>query len=142
VSALNKANNIFYVCSPTPLQRALSEVLMTDPRYYTQLGETFAIKRKLAIQALEQVGFEIYDSGSSFYVWARIPEEFEEAMQLNEMLIDRAQVAGVPGSAFAESNDWNNYMRLCIAREDGVLQGAFAKIQHAFVQASSVKTKV
>src|SRR5687768_9002321 len=142
VAPLNKANNIFYVCSPTPLQRALSEVLMTDPRYYTQLGETFAIKRKLAIQALEQVGFEIYDSGSSFYVWARIPEKFEDAMQLNEMLIDRAQVAGVPGSAFAESNDWNNYMRLCIAREDGVLQGAFAKIQDAFVQASSVKTKV
>ncbi len=131
VSPLNKANNLFYVCSPTPLQRALSEVLMTDPRYYTQLRETFAAKRKLAVQALEQVGFEIYDSGSSFYVWARIPEKFEDAMQLNEMLIDRAQVAGVPGNAFAESNDWNNYMRLCIAREDGVLQGALAKLQGA-----------
>jgi aminotransferase len=141
VSALNKPNNIFYVCSPTPLQRALSEVLMTDPRYYTQLGETFAIKRKLAIQALEQVGFEIYDSGSSFYVWARIPEEFEEAMQLNEMLIDRAQVAGVPGSAFAESNDWNNYMRLCIAREDEMLEVALDKLQSA-VRTSRREAKV
>ena len=37
VSPLNKANNVFYVCSPTPLQRALCEVLMTDPQYYTQL---------------------------------------------------------------------------------------------------------
>ena len=133
VSPLNKANNLIYVCSPTPLQRALSEVLMADPQYYTQLRETFAAKRKFAVQALEQVGFEIYDSGSSFYVWARIPEGFEDATQLNEMLIERAQVAGVPGSAFAESNDWNNYMRLCIAREDGVLQGAFAKMQGAFV---------
>ena len=64
VSPLNKANNIFYVCSPTPLQRALSEVLMIDPRYYTQLRETFSAKRTFAVQALEQVGFEIYDSGS------------------------------------------------------------------------------
>ena len=136
VSPLNKANNIFYVCSPTPLQRALSEVLMIDPRYYAQLSETFAAKRKFAVQALERVGFEIYDSGSSFYVWARIPEGFEDAMQLNEMLIDRAQVAGVPGSAFAESNDWNNYMRFCIAREEGVLHSAFAKIQGAFVKTS------
>lgn len=142
VSPLNKANNLFYVCSPTPLQRALSEVLMTDPRYYTQLRENFAAKRKFAVQALEQVGFEIYDSGSSFYVWARIPEGFEDAMQLNEVLIDRAQVAGVPGSAFADSNDWNNYMRLCIAREDGVLQGAFAKIKGAFVKTSPLETKV
>jgi aminotransferase len=136
VSPLNKANNVFYVCSPTPLQRALSEVLMIDTRYYTQLRETFAAKRKFAVQALEQVGFEIYDSGSSFYVWARIPEGFEDAMQLNEMLIDRAQVAGVPGSAFAESDDWNNYMRFCIAREEGVLQGALDRLQSALMPTS------
>ena len=134
VSPLNRANNIFYVCSPTPLQRALSEVLMTDPRYYDHLRESFAAKRRFAVQALEQVGFEVYDSGSAFYVWARIPEGFEDAMQLNELLIDRAGVAGVPGSAFADSDDWNNYIRLCIAREDGVLQGAFDKLQSALMQ--------
>lgn len=133
VSPLNKANNVFYVCSPTPLQRALSEVLMTAPWYYTQLRESFAVKRRFAVQALEQAGFEIYDSGSAFYVWARIPEGFEDAMQLNEMLIERAGVAGVPGSAFADSDCWNNYMRLCIAREDGVLQGALDRLQSTVI---------
>jgi aminotransferase len=136
VSPLNKANNVFYVCSPTPLQRALSEVLMIDPRYYTHLRESFAVKRRFAVQTLEQTGFEIYDSGSAFYVWARIPEGFENAMQLNEILINRAGVAGVPGRAFADSDDWNNYMRLCIAREDGVLQGALERLQSALMQAS------
>jgi aminotransferase len=136
VSPLNKANNIFYVCSPTPLQRALAEMLMTDPQYYDHLRESFAAKRRLALQALEQVGFEIYDSGSAFYVWARIPKGFEDAMQLNEMLIDRAGVAGVPGSAFADSDYWNNYMRLCIAREDRVLQGALDRLQSALMQTS------
>lgn len=131
VSPLNKANNIFYVCSATPLQRALSEVLMIDPQYYTNIRESFTVKRRSAVQALEDVGFEVYDSGSAFYVWARIPEGFEDAMQLNEILIDRAGVAGVPGSAFADSDQWDNYMRLCIAREDGVLQGAFARLQSA-----------
>ena len=77
------------------------------------------------------MGFEVYDSGSAFYVWARIPEGFADAMQLNEMLIDRAGVAGVPGSAFADGDQWNNYMRLCIAREDEVLQGALDKLQSA-----------
>jgi aminotransferase len=131
ISALNKANNVFYVCSPTPLQRALSEVLMTDPLYYADLSERFTVKRRFAVKALEQVGFEIYDSGSAFYVWTRIPDGFEDAMQLNQMLIDRAGVAGVPGSAFADGDQWDNCMRLCIAREDGVLQGAFDKLQSA-----------
>lgn len=141
VSPLNKANNVFYVCSPTPLQRALSEVLMSDPRYYTNLRESFIVKRRSAVQALEHVGFEVYDSGSAFYVWARIPKGFEDAMQLNEILIARAGVAGVPGSAFADDDQWDNYMRLCIAREDGVLQGAFERLQNA-VEAARRDAKV
>ena len=89
VAPLNKANNVFYVCSPTPLQRALSEVLMADPQYYSNLRESFAVRRKFVVQALEQLGFKIYDSGSAFYVWARIPEGFEDATSFNEMLIER-----------------------------------------------------
>ncbi len=131
VAALNKANNVFYVCSPSPLQRALSEVLMTDPQYYTRLRESFKVKRRVAVTALEQVGFEVYDSGSAFYVWARIPEGFEDAMELNEMLMTRVGVAAVPGSAFADGDRWENYMRLCIAREDEMLQGALDKLQSA-----------
>src|SRR5687767_2046256 len=134
VSPLNKANNVFYVCSPTPLQRALSEVLMTDSSYYTRLRESFAVKRRFAVKALEEVGFEVYDSDSAFYVWGCIPKGFEDAMQFNDLLIDRAGVAGVPGNAFADGNEWDNYMRLCIAREDGVLQGAFDKLQKAIME--------
>jgi aminotransferase len=128
VAPLNNANNVFYVCSPTPLQRALSEVLMADPEYYSELRERFTLKRRVAAEALEQVGFRIYDSGSAFYLWARIPEGYQDAMQLNEILIS-AGVAGVPGSAFADSDQFNNCMRFCIAREDDILQGALDKLQ-------------
>jgi aspartate/methionine/tyrosine aminotransferase len=134
VARLNKANNVFYVCSPTPLQRALSQVLMTDPGYYTNLRESFTAKRRFVVGALEQLGFEIYDSSSAFYVWARIPSGFEDAMQFNQMLMDQAGVAGVPGSAFADSDDWNSHMRLCIAREDEILKGAIEKLQNALMQ--------
>jgi aspartate/methionine/tyrosine aminotransferase len=77
------------------------------------------------------LGFGIYDSGSAFYVWARIPDGFEDAMELNQMLIDRAGVAGVPGTAFTDGDRWSNYMRLCIAREDEVLQSAMERLRSA-----------
>lgn len=139
ISPLNRANNVFYVCSPTPLQRALSEVLMTDSHYYTRLRETFAAKRKRVVGVLEQVGFKTFDSASAFYVWARIPEGFTDAMEFNELLMDRAGVAGVPGNAFADTDDWNNYMRLCIAREDEVLQGALERLQSVLMPTTSLK---
>ncbi len=131
VAPLNNANNVFYVCSPTPLQRALAEVLMAHPEYYSALRARFAAKRERATGVLKQLGFEIYDSGSSFYVWARIPQGFSDAMQLNEALIREAGVAAVPGSAFTDRDDWDNYMRLCIAREDEVLRNAFERLEHA-----------
>jgi len=73
-------------------------------------------------------------------VWARIPEGFEDAMQLNEMLMSRVGVAAVPGSAFADGDGWENHMRLCIAREDGVLQGALDKLQSALMETSRRET--
>ena len=128
IAPLNNTNNVFYVCSPTPLQRALGEVLMSDPNYYSELKKLFEGKRQVAAKALEQVGFKIYDSSSAFYLWARGPEGYRDAMELNDILIANG-VAGVPGSAFADSDEFDNYMRFCIAREDDVLRGALNKIQ-------------
>jgi aminotransferase len=130
LAPMNNSNNIFYVCSPTPLQLALSQVLMSDPNYYNVLREKFSEKRRAAVEALSEVGFRIYDSGSAFYVWARIPDGYADAIAFNEMLISKG-VAGVPGGAFADSDEHDNYMRLCIAREDEVLFGALEKIKSA-----------
>jgi aminotransferase len=136
IGPLNNANNVFYVCSPTPLQRALAQVLMADPQYYADLRQRFEAKRQQAVEALARVGFKIYDSGSAFYVWAHIPEGFASAMELNELLISRAGVGAVPGSAFADSEAWDKHMRLCIAREDHVLKSALDKLQKGLSQAS------
>ncbi len=130
IAPLNNSNNVFYVCSPTPLQLALSQVLMSDPNYYATLRDKFTGKRQVAVDALTKAGFQMYDSGSAFYVWARIPEGFGDSIDFNQMLISKG-VAGVPGGAFADSDQHDHYMRLCIAREDDVLQGALEKIQRA-----------
>jgi aminotransferase len=134
LAPLNNANNVFYVCSPTPLQKALAEVLMSDSDYYTRLAERFAAKRARTVSVLEELGFSIYDSGSTFYVWARIPEQHTDAMRLNEQLIAQAGVAAVPGSAFTDSDTWDNYMRLCIAREDHILDAALGKLHGALTR--------
>jgi aspartate/methionine/tyrosine aminotransferase len=128
IAGLFNAANVFYVCSPSPLQNALARVLMSTPDYYTSLKTKFESKRERAVEALTAAGFEIYDSGSSFYVWARIPASFADAMELNERLIKEAGVAAVPGSAFTDSDVWDSYMRICIAREDNILEGALGKI--------------
>ncbi len=133
IAPLKNAVNVFYVCSPTPLQRALAEALVSETDYYERLREKFEAKRSHATDALERVGFRIYDSGSMFYIWARVPEGYGDASELNSRLIKEIGVGAVPGSAFADSDDWDSYMRLCIAREDEMLHGAFDRFQSFFL---------
>jgi len=129
ISKINNAANVIYVCPATPLQAALSKVLMADETYYDRLRQKFDEKRLMASDALRDMGFEIYNSGSAFYLWARIPEEFDDALKFNEMLMEKAGVGATPGSAFADSDDWDSYMRICIAREDHILEGALEKMR-------------
>lgn len=130
IAKVNNAANVVYVCPATPLQAALSRVLMADETYYERLRQKFDEKRLMASEVLRGLGFEIYNSGSAFYLWARIPEEFNDALKFNEMLMEKAGVGATPGSAFADSDDWDAHMRICIAREDHVLEGALEKMKN------------
>ncbi len=129
IAKINNAANVIYVCPATPLQAALSQVLMADDAYYPQLRDKFDGKRKFTSEILTNLGFDIYNSGSAFYLWARIPEQYTDAISFNEMLMRDAGVGMTPGSAFADSNDWDAFVRICIAREDTVLEGAMEKLQ-------------
>jgi aminotransferase len=131
IARLAPLGNVYYVCTPTPLQHALSRVLLAHPGYYDQLRTDFARKRRVLSGALERSGFSVYPSRSSFYAWARIPERFHDASELNEFLIRQAGVAGVPGSAFMDEPDQDIYMRLCFAREDKMLEAAAGRIEQA-----------
>lgn len=131
VAPINNAANVIYVCPATPLQAALAKVLMADENYYDRLRDKFDEKRRFASEALTDLGFQIYNSGSAFYLWTRIPEDFTDALKFNEMLMEKAGVAGVPGSAFADSDNWDSFMRICIARENSLLEGALEKFRTA-----------
>ena len=130
VQPINNVANIVNVCPATPLQAALSRVLMSKPDYYNDLREKFEGKRRFAAEALTDLGFTNYDSGSAFYIWTRIPEQFDDAIKFNELLMQNG-VGATPGSAFADSDTWDAHMRICIAREDDILEGAMEKIRAA-----------
>jgi aspartate/methionine/tyrosine aminotransferase len=104
---------------------------MADENYYAQLRNDFDNKRTMFSKALTDLGFDIYNSGSAFYIWTRIPKEYEDAIKFNEMLMEKSAVGVVPGSAFADSDIWDAHVRICIAREEDILEGALERIRTA-----------
>ncbi len=128
IAPINNAANVIYVCPATPLQAALSRVLMANDGYYPELRDKFDAKRRSFSDGIRDLGFDIYDSGSAFYLWAKIPPDFDDALAFNEMLMEKAGVGMTPGSAFADSDMWDSYVRICIAREDHILENALARL--------------
>lgn len=126
---VNGVLNVVYVCPATPLQSALSKALMADETYYPKLRDKFDGKRAEVSSVLKELGFDIYDSGSSFYIWARIPEGFDDAIVFNQMLMDKAGVGMTPGSAFADSDMWDRHVRICVARDDSILSGSMERLR-------------
>jgi aminotransferase len=129
IAPINAAANVIYVCPVTPLQAALAKVLMADGGYYTRLRDKFDAKRRSFSEGLVDLGFDIYNSGSAFYIWARIPEAHNDAIAFNDMLMRDAGVGMTPGSAFADNDMWDAHVRICIAREDTILEGAMEKLR-------------
>src|SRR5687768_5075625 len=129
IAPINNAANVIYVCPATPLQAALATVLMADDDYYSNLRDKFDDKRRRFSEGIRELGFDIYNSGSAFYLWARIPEDFSDALPFNEMLMEKAGVGMTPGAAFADTDKWDPYVRICIAREDAILDGAMEKLR-------------
>ena len=101
---------------------------MADGEYYTP-PINLTLQRIAFSEGLKEIGFDIYNSGSAFYIWARIPERFDDAIAFNEMLMRDAGVGMTPGSAFADSDTWDSHVRICIAREDTILEGAMEKMR-------------
>ena len=131
VAPLNLVTNINYVNTATPLQHALANCINAIPGRYDRLRDKFLAKRAVVAGTLTELGFEIYESGSAFYLWTKIPAPHKDAIAYNQMLMEKAKVGAVPGAAFSDRDVWDNYMRFCIAREDHILEGAMEKMRNA-----------
>ena len=129
IAPLNLVTNINYVNTATPLQHALAACINAIPGRYDRLRDKFLDKRALVAPTLTELGFEIYESGSAFYLWTKIPAPHKDAVAYNQMLMEKAKVGAVPGAAFSDRDVWDNYMRFCIARENHILEGSMERMR-------------
>lgn len=124
------ANDLVYVCAPSPLQVGVSRAIARLPdSFYGSLRGQYQKKRDLLCGALREASLTPYVPQGAYYVLAdisRIPGDTsrEKAMYL----LEKTGVAVVPGSAFYRSGG-ENLARLCFAKDDQELEEACERLQ-------------
>ena len=134
--SIGLVNDLFYVCAPTPLQWGVARALDIGEEYYRNLAIDYQKKRDMLAEALDEGGFTPYVPQGAYYMLAEVPEEFANAREAADALIETAHVASVPGPSFYASSRGDRLLRFCFAKDFEALEEACRRLK-AFRRADS-----
>jgi aminotransferase len=127
--SIGLVNDLFYVCAPTPLQWGVARALDIGEDYYRNLATDYQKKRDMLADALEEGGFKPYVPQGAYYMLAEVPDEFANAREAADALIETARVASVPGPSFYSSSRGDRLLRFCFAKDFDALEEACRRIR-------------
>lgn len=118
------------LCVPSVLQQAVADFLSSSNggKDYTE-----GVRQKLiaAYQqykpALEKMGFTVPDSDGGYFIWAKMPENFNDDFRFAIDLYEENKVAVIPGRHFSPGRF--DFVRFNIAREKEELDKGLALLK-------------
>ncbi len=131
VEKMALANDLLYVCPATPLQHAVVKAFDLPPSYYDNIRSVYLANRDCVVDGLEKAGFKCYVPQGAYYLLADIGStRFKDCNEVFHGLLDKANVAVVPGSAFyLNPEDGKSIFRVCFGLEPERLAEAITYIQ-------------
>ena len=120
--------------NPTSIsQRAALAALQSDPGLVAEMKEEYSKRREIVLNSLPNIpGFSCSSPDGAFYAFPNVSEcmamvGIESSQEFAKLLIEKAGVATVPGSAFG----MEGYIRLSYATSTDNLREGFSRIEKA-----------
>lgn len=131
--AITLVNDLYYVCSPTPLQHGVAAGFRSPQSYFDDLQTTYQKKRDLFCSTLTKIGFTPIIPEGAYYVLCDVSKLGHNDSKAAAMqILNEAKVAGVPGRSFYQSELGKDIVRFCFAAEDEAIERAAQQLEKAF----------
>ena len=109
-----KVHQAIVTTEPTPMQDAAEEAFKNGMDDALPMKEEFQKRRDALYSGLTKIGFECAKPQGAFYIFAKIPDGFEQDdTKFIYELVDKAKVAVTAGSSFSEGGE--GYIRFSYA---------------------------
>jgi aspartate aminotransferase len=129
-----------YTCTAEFTQYAAIEALRDSTGATPRMVAEFEKRRDQFIADLNRVpGFRSLPPQGAFYAWVNIEETGLTAEEVCRIMLEDAEVAGIPGAAFGDMG--RNFVRFSFASSTATLKEAVDRIQKASVAWSAVAVK-
>jgi aspartate/methionine/tyrosine aminotransferase len=122
----NMDSGMFY-----PVQKAAIEALKADRKWYQQINKIYQNRKLLAIKLLEKINCVPVKNQVGMFIWASIPDCFEDSYILSNQILNSHQVFITPGGIFGKEG--NRYIRISLCSNEEKIQEAIDRIQQISV---------
>ncbi|MCX8028773.1 MAG: LL-diaminopimelate aminotransferase [Brevinematales bacterium] len=109
------------------IQIAGIRALQPDMDKYIQSNRDIISRRKRkVVDMLKNVGFEVYSSSATFYVWVKNPKGFS-SKQISTVFLKEAGIVVTPGNGFGDYGE--GYFRISLTAPDDRIEEAVSRIK-------------
>ena len=131
VSAFEKLRSQYDFGMFIPIQRAAIEALRLDRDVIIKQQEIYEKRRNTLCDGLTKIGWNVKKSKGTMFVFARIPDKYNNSMEFSLELLNKANVLVTPGIAFGPLGD--KYVRFALVKEEAELERIVKIIEKANV---------
>lgn len=113
-----------------PVQLAAAKALQLDASWYADLNKIYAERREQVYEIMDLLDCAYQKDQVGLFVWARIPEKYEDGYALSDAVLERSRVFITPGGIFGDKGD--QYIRISLCATVDVLKESIQRIKDNF----------
>lgn len=98
-----------------PIQKAAITALKLDRKNILKQQAIYEERRNVLCDGLTNIGWPVKRSKGTMFVFARIPDKYNDSMEFTLALLERANVLVTPGISFGSIGD--KYVRFALVKE-------------------------
>jgi LL-diaminopimelate aminotransferase len=110
------------------VQEASITALKTDEAVLSDIRKTYQDRRDTLYEGLKNIGIEVIKPKASFYLWAKVPKQFDSSSFVAHIL-DKAGVLTTPGNGFGAPGE--GYVRFALTVPVGRMKEAVERLRKA-----------
>lgn len=130
---IRKVHDFLTVGSPAPLQRAGAAAVNLPEKFYSDMHEEYAIRRRVMLEILDEAGIPYYKPEGAYYVFCDVSQfGYKDDLAITKHLVREVGVAVVPGSSFfrkSETEESRHFIRFCFSRKMETLETARERLK-------------
>ena len=110
--------------------------LASPPESVAHTVQTFKQRRDAFVRALQDIGWLVPMPVATMYVWAKLPEPWQNSIDFCTQLVAQTGVAASPGAGFGKAGE--GYVRFALVRDPDTLDRAAKLIQQFLAESKGL----